>query len=414
MASKDLAFQHIKTLHNAVTRNYNSVDELLASYLEAGRQIFDLDVGIASRIEGNSYTILAVSQNPFEIAPGAVFELEGTYCREVHSQQQTVHVHNAGETDPFKSHPIYENLKLESYISSPIFVHGELYGTLNFSSTKRKTVAFESYEVELNEMMAESVGRFVENKLAQERDQKNLEHMYNLAKLSTLGEMAGGIAHEINNPLAIISGSSSVAQTVIQSELVSPPPLLLESLERIDNTVHRISKIVGGMKRLINDGKIDQLDPNSLSEVIDTSLSISVERIRSRGVQLKTQLDANCIVECNAGQISQILTNLLSNALDAVKDTDSPWIQVDVKTANGACQLRVTDSGNGVKAGEINKIFDPFYTTKDPGKGTGLGLSISSRIADQHGGRLFLDSQSENTCFVLELPASKGPVKKAS
>lgn len=414
MNSEKSAFAHIKTLHHVVTQNYDSVDQLLKSYLKAGCKIFNLEVGIASQINNDLYTVLAVGKNPFCIEAGAVFELENTYCREVHSRQTTVHVHNAGATEPFRSHPAYESLSLESYISSPIFVHGRLYGTLNFSSTKERKTPFQDFEIELNEMMADSVGRFVEAKLEQDKNQHQLDRMYTMAKLSTLGEMAGGIAHEINNPLAIILASSSVAQSVVQSEFDTPPTLLVESLERIDNTVSRISKIVGGMKRLINDGKSEEMQANDFAVVVDTSMSFSVERIKSRGISLTTKVDESVMVNCNAGQISQILTNLLSNAVDAVQGTNNPWISVELQTQGSMVQLRVSDSGSGVTEDKKKNIFTPFYTTKDPGKGTGLGLSISSRIASNHGGRLYLDENSPNTCFVLELPDFMGSSKVAS
>lgn len=401
------AFDSIKALHKVVTAHYENFDELLDNYLTVGCTIFGLEVGIASHILGDDYTVLAVSDNPFEIEKGAVFELQGTYCREVFNKKKTVSVHQAGKTEPFKSHPVYENLKLESYISAPVFVDRVLYGTINFSSTSVRESVFQSFDYELIELMAESIGAFIKAKKIQDQYERQRAQLFSMSKLSALGKMAGGIAHEINNPLAIISGSATFAETLLKKFPSKANSKLLRSLKKVNDTVERISKIVRGMQQLLHDENNIDKEEHSFSQVLDMTLALCTEKAKYQSVELKASVDKNIKVRCNATQISQLLLNLVNNAIDEVEGREDAWIRVNVFFKDSYVVCEVRDSGSGIPAACRERIFEPFFTTKEIGKGVGLGLSVSHMIASKHGGRLYYDESSKNTCFVLELPISE-------
>ncbi len=115
-------------------------------------------------------------------------------------------------------------------------------------------------------------------------------------------------------------------------------------------------------------------------------------------------------INCVAEQISQVLLNLLNNAFDAVMDGPPDkrrWVRVDIDLTGENVQLKVTDCGDGISAEVQMKLMQPFFTTKGTGKGTGLGLSISKGIVEKHGGQLFYNRESKNTCFVISLPQYK-------
>jgi C4-dicarboxylate-specific signal transduction histidine kinase len=113
-------------------------------------------------------------------------------------------------------------------------------------------------------------------------------------------------------------------------------------------------------------------------------------------------------------QISQVLLNLISNACDAIAERDEKWIRIGAERKNGLVSIYVMDSGTGIPETVREKMFQPFFTTKEIGKGTGLGLSISTGILDAHNGSLSIDSTKPNTCFVVQLPESQAPAQTPS
>ena len=151
---------NLKHLHRINTTDYDNFAALFADCLATGCEIFGLSTGIVSQIENSSYTIRAVRSNlPLEI--GAKFELKDTYCRAVVAEKKTISYAQVGKVEVLQTHPVYQNLKLESYIGTPILVRGKIYGTLNFSDTKVRQEDFQPQERELIELMAQSIGRFI-------------------------------------------------------------------------------------------------------------------------------------------------------------------------------------------------------------------------------------------------------------
>lgn len=223
-------------------------------------------------------------------------------------------------------------------------------------------------------------------------------------KLTALGEMAGGIAHEINNPLSILKGFIDLMRRQIlrgNTDLVS----FQLYLERAHTTVERISRIVKGMKRLARDSSGDDLRLYAVNALIDDALDFVQEKFRDNGIGLKVnRLEPDAMVECRSVEISQVLLNLFTNSFHAIEAQAHPWITVEAVVKEGHALIYVEDSGDGILVENRDKIFQPFFTTKDVGKGMGLGLSISKRIVESHGGKLYLDTEAVHTRFVVELP----------
>ncbi len=240
--------------------------------------------------------------------------------------------------------------------------------------------------------------------------QRNAEKakLLNASRLASLGEMAGGIAHEINNPLAIIHGKSQRLKAKLSEKVIAVEECI-KDIEKIEATATRIAKIIRGMRAVARNGEKDPFQSASVKTIIDDSLSLSIDKFRNKGVEIRLREFKEQYMECRSTQITQILINLLNNSYDAVLNLEDKWIEIDVKDRITGLEISITDSGKGITKDLATKIMNPFFTTKDVGKGTGLGLSISSGIVQDHGGRLWLDSNSKNTRFVILLP-KKQPV----
>lgn len=230
------------------------------------------------------------------------------------------------------------------------------------------------------------------------------------SKLSALGELSAALTHEINNPLGVILGRAEM----IKKLLAQPEPKLesiAQMVDAIETTGRRIEKIMRTVRALSHGGESEPLQRLSVKALIDSALDIVGARLRNSGIRLELALhDPDRAVECRSTEIFQILINLINNAHDAVANTDAPWVRVSSNDQNGGVRISVTDSGPGIPAQVREKLFQPFFTTKQIGVGTGLGLTISHSLATRNGARLWLDETADHTCFSLSLPL-RGPEK---
>lgn len=241
--------------------------------------------------------------------------------------------------------------------------------------------------------------------------------LMNSEKMSALGEMAGGVAHEINTPLGTILLLLEQIQELMNEHQVDKSTIL-EFLDKGIKTVDRISKIITGLRTFSREGTTDPMAALPIREVFANTLSLCNEKLKHANIDVHlNEIDIDAQIECRAVQVSQILLNLTNNAYDAISALPEKWIRFEVKQLPSATQIWVTDSGSGVPESVRSKIFQPFFTTKEIGKGTGLGLSISKGIMEAHGGSLSLDEACKNTRFILSFPPAKAgtePLKKSS
>lgn len=223
-------------------------------------------------------------------------------------------------------------------------------------------------------------------------------------KMASLGEMAAGLAHEVNNPLTIIkSKAEQLLSRAERAEILSSADVV-KNAKVIDETVERISKIVRGLKSFARDSDFEPPVETDLRRVVEDTLSFSAERFRNHGIELKVQVPKSpALAYVRPVQISQVILNLLGNAFDAVQDRKKPWVHIDLENGPAGPVLSCTDSGPGIPADLRSRIMEPFFTTKEIGRGTGLGLSISRGLIESNRGRFYFDETSPQTRFVIEL-----------
>ncbi len=223
------------------------------------------------------------------------------------------------------------------------------------------------------------------------------------ARLATLGLMAGNIAHEIHNPLAVINGSVELLMEV-QRRKQGPCEDCTPHFEMITRNVGRIERIVRGLKNLAREGDDDPFSDVPVQRLIEEAVEICRPHLLTLKIELQTAgLPPELFLQCRESQVAQVLLNLLSNAADAVAALPERWIRLEVHAEDDWIEFAVTDSGSGLPDALREAIFEPFYTTKTL-RGTGLGLSISKSIIEGHQGRIWVDPGHPNTRFVVRLP----------
>lgn len=223
----------------------------------------------------------------------------------------------------------------------------------------------------------------------------------NVERLTALGEMAAGIAHEIRNPLSVIL----LQAQLLQRGEKKPYDTLMKSGERIEQTVKRIEKIITNLQSLCRNAELDPLEEVSAKKLFDDATDFCRESFTKHQIKIIVEESGlDLTFSCRAAQISQVLLNLLNNAKDAIEHLEDRWVKLSAEEDDDCVSLSVTDSGNGIPAELRPKVMEAFFTTKESGKGTGIGLNISKKILESHGGALLLDVASTNTRFVCKIP----------
>jgi two-component system sensor kinase FixL len=242
----------------------------------------------------------------------------------------------------------------------------------------------------------------------QEEMRRSGDRLMHVSRMATMGEMAAGIAHELNQPLTAITNYARASERF----LAQPEPDLgevREAVHEIANEALRAGAIIRRLRQMVR-GDEDTRETMSVNEVIEELrlLTVADARVHDTGIRFDLQADLPP-VHIHRTQITQALLNLIRNALEALEGNASGEREIRVssrRTVSGDCEIEVSDNGPGVAPGIIDQMFDPFRTTKK--NGTGLGLPMSRTIAQAHGGNLLYQPVApRGTRFTLTLPAAE-------
>ncbi len=278
---------------------------------------------------------------------------------------------------------------------------------IHISPTNLKTLKVNSVPLFLNDKFNAShvISTFedISNLRKLEAECRRLEaHLGESAKLSMLGEMASGIAHEINNPLATINSWNQHLMRKLTKQGLDLADL--KHFESIDKTCARIAKVIKGLRTYSHSAENDPMAPAIFSQILEDALGLCRERFHQHGYVIKIEGDESFILTCRSTQVAQVLMSLLTNSFDAIKKLPEKWISIKSYVEDDTFKVKFTDAGLGIDPIVAKKIMHPFFTTKEIGKGTGLGLSISREIMLGHNGDVIYDSNELNTTFILTFP----------
>ncbi len=327
-----------------------------------------------------------------------------------HNQHQMLH-HTHVDGTPHKADecPVY--LTFQS--NEPRFVEDDLFWKKDGSG-----FPVEYSSTPMQDHKGETVGSVVvfrdisERKKAEEEARRHQTELAHMARLNTMGEMASGIAHELNQPLTAIATNAYASIQMLESGNISNEKLA-DIMEKIGHQAERSGEIIRQLRQFVRKEQPQRclLD---LNELIDEVLMLLRPEVRKAGVTIQRSLDRSIKkVMAQRIQIEQVILNLLKNAIEAMVNSDAESRRLAITTGMGGSHsviVSVEDSGPGISSEMREGLFDPFITSKK--KGLGLGLSISQGIIEAHQGNLYLDSSSgQGAIFRFALPLDHGETK---
>jgi two-component system NtrC family sensor kinase len=292
------------------------------------------------------------------------------------------------------------------FLGVPLRIDGRIIGGLNIYSKERRV--FTADEVSLLAAFADHASLILEkHRLFAER-RRTEEALRQSEKLATMGQLLAGVAHELNNPLTVISGYAEMLMSRLTGTALEP------SAGQIDQAARRCSRIVRNFLALARKHPPERR-PVALNRVIAEALELLAYPFSLDNVETRLDLAADMPdLWADAHQLHQVVVNLLTNAHQAMRETQTRHLTIVTRhdPARAMASLQVSDTGPGIPPDVQARVFEPFFTTKPVGHGTGLGLSLCLGIVEGHGGTMHLDGRpGRGAVFTVELPVGPAPVE---
>ena len=233
-----------------------------------------------------------------------------------------------------------------------------------------------------------------------------LDKNVQLSYQNSIAKMGGAVAHEINNPLFIISGLTGLLETELKKENPNTEALLTK-VKKISSTVYRISNVTKALLEISDNPDNRSLDDLvAVDHLVEAPMALCSEKIKSMGINLhlNNQLSGRQI-KCNGKDISRVLLSLLENSILAIGSDNEGWVKIDIYgSSHNTINIEITDSGRGNPDVIRTALKTPLFTTTNLGKGSGVGLNLATRIIGDHGGTLVLKEDSSHTCLKISIP----------
>lgn len=330
------------------------------------------------QIVNASYMIERANVSVAHVSGGSITNYVGKKCYEVF----------AGRNTPCEACPLEATLKTRQPLQS------SLKNNIHEREFEATAYPYESFEPGSEQQVIVSYRDITEEKRLQAQ-------VVQQEKMAAIGMLAGGVAHEINNPLG---GVLAFTQLLLKDVKTESP--LRADLEEIERAAQRCRRIVADLLDFSRMEKVRERRPVDLAPLIEKVLPFINREMRSLNVDFSLEAKAPVPqVFAEPNRLQQVFLNLMTNACHAMVSGGKLSITLEADFSGGA-RVLVRDTGDGISAEHLDKIFDPFFTTKEPGKGTGLGLAVSYRILSEHGANVRVESvPGQGTCFTIIFPA---------
>jgi signal transduction histidine kinase len=390
-------FRSISTLVHAIT----SVDEVLELVVwkttdSLGGKGAILRIVNVERAEPDLFASYGLGDKYLSKDPVSDRKMITELCR----QNKVVIIEDMARSDRVKNKKALKEDGIQMILDIPLILRTELLGIIRIYFSERR----EFFEEELNFVgaVAETCACAIDKARMIEEQKSQYDHLaLQTEKLSALGRMAAGIAHEINNPLAgILLYSSRMRKKVTEEGPIK------EGLDVIVQETQRCKGIIQDLLEFSRDKEPEKAEA-SINDIIEKALSILENEFRLHHITVERNLSGEVPpVRLDVNLMQQVFVNLLINAVEAIKENGVITIQSYVNPDRKMVGVRVADTGGGILQEDMVKIFEPFFSTKN--NGTGLGLAVSYGIVQKHRGNIQVSSQTEEgTCFTVEIPLSE-------
>ncbi|RPJ78064.1 MAG: sensor histidine kinase [Alphaproteobacteria bacterium] len=299
----------------------------------------------------------------------------------------------------------------------PILLGALLYLTpswhiVNYIPLSRDIITLYGFFSTMFSLLMVSFSVFHFHRMVEERDREIAEKNKQIAiseKFASLGLLINGVAHEINNPLSVIIGSTTRLKRDLKNGVISVDECILK-VDKINKMTERISKIINTLNTQNHVDRHAAISQLRISGVIDEASSFFKKEMEVNEISLSLKCHVEVYAYARENDLLQVLISLFSNSIDAIKDRPHPrWINVTIEKDSSNIGIIFQDAGNGIKSPIAEKVFDPFFTTKNVGAGAGLGLYISQNLMDSMNGKIeYLPSENHTTfklSFVTQEPS---------
>ena len=384
--------------------------EMLASWqksIDLMAELLEVPVGFVTRISvGRMHILLDSDNNETPLISGVSAPIgSGYYCEGVMESKTAMLIPNALEDPQWRDSPDV-TLGLISYFGVPLcWPNGDVFGTVCVLDTKARQ--FSERQQELVTRFRDAVQQGLQTLFEQVQLKRAQAQLLQSAKLASIGSMSAGLAHELNQPLGVISiVNEQIGRMLATGDIDNER--LTQLRGKITKQIDRAARITEHLRIFSRQNVASERHPVDINWVIHESLVLPEQMLADGGVNLQLDLTETLpTVSCDFVQIGQVLANLVSNACHAVqiRPKGERRVRIASDLRQGRVCVSVQDNGVGIANSIMEQIFDPFFTTKSPGEGTGLGLSICYGLVREHSGELRCESQEgEGACFVICLP----------
>jgi len=414
VATIEKAYKRLMILYR-VSHDLSAVVELpklLDKMLELAIEIMNADRGFVMFLDEETGDLSLQSSCTKEGASqDEEIAFSKTIAQQVIKTGESVLTSDALKDDRFKNAESIVAHGIRATMCVPIKFKEEILGIMNLDSMGT-TVSFTKDDLELLTAISNQAAAAIENaKLFEGLKKANVElkdqqaQLIEAEKLSAVGQLASGVAHEINNPMTSILGYSSLSLKRLSEGRTSEKDFkeYQEFLQIIEDEANRCQHIVKSLLQFSRRQKGDMAQVQ-VNDVVEAALTISRFHIKGTRIEVKNELATNLPkVNADANQLQQVFLNMIVNAKDAMEKGGT--LTISTKQEDKFVVTRFADTGCGVPEDKMDEIFKPLYTSKEEGKGTGLGLSISHDIVERHGGVIEVESQlNKGTTFIIKLP----------
>lgn len=339
-----------------------------------------------------------------------------SFCNHTIQQNDIFIVENALTDDRFKNNPlVIDTPKVVFYAGYPLQTpNGYNIGTISIIDHESRNLSQE--QINCLKLFSKLIMSYLEGNRQHQKNnicsssiiQKSNIDLIRKSNFNYLTEMVGGIAHEINNPLTIIQGKANIILNMLKNKKLDEEKCITH-LEKIYLNCEKTAHIIKNYQSLANVPDRDPFISSSILKMFDLSMLVIKEKYDISKIDFRLKIKSNLEIECDEVKISKCFINIISNSIEAIKNLNEKWIEIETIDDNDNVEIIFTDSGSGIHDDNvIAHLMKPFFTTKEAGIGTGLGLVVAKGIIESHRGEIHFNYNYKNTQFVIHLPKKHG------